>query len=81
MAYPPEVYRRALGAYLAAACENATRKTCICRCGGALHGISHVEFNEVEQELLKTVDAVSREHLFEIATTLVARRAQTEVRK
>lgn len=33
--------KRALTARQAVACENAQGKVCRCRCGGALHGLSH----------------------------------------
>jgi hypothetical protein len=33
--------RRRLSKAQAAACENAKRPQCVCRCGGALHGAGH----------------------------------------
>lgn len=47
-------YRRNLTTSQGNACENARKPRCTCRCGGALHGGSHLEFRE---EMAEAFDA------------------------
>ncbi len=49
---PPTSYSKPLSPTRAAACEAAARKTCICRCGGELHGKSHAKFIAASAEIM-----------------------------
>jgi len=49
---PPTSYSKPLSPTRAAACEAAVRKTCICRCGGELHGKSHAKFIAASAEIM-----------------------------
>ncbi|KKN68950.1 hypothetical protein LCGC14_0446350 [marine sediment metagenome] len=64
---PPETYKRALSPTRAAACEAAARKTCICRCGGALHGKSHAAFIDATKAAIAEHGELSRDAHVEMA--------------
>lgn len=60
-------YKRALTSAQAAACENARYRKCVCRCGGALYGINHQHYMEVEQEIINSQGEISEELAKELA--------------
>jgi hypothetical protein len=49
-----KTYKRPINAAQASACESALHPRCKCRCGGALHGISHRKYAIAEQEILNS---------------------------
>ena len=67
-----KTYKRALSNTQAANCENAKHPRCRCRCGGALHGKGHAEYQVQEREILDQQKELSSEQIPEIIQSLPA---------
>jgi len=48
----PKIFKRPLTSAQSAACACALRKRCTCRCNGLLHGVSHSQYQQLEQQYL-----------------------------
>ena len=48
-----KVYKNRLSHELALSCERARKKKCRCRCGGRLHGESHLTFMKIEGDFME----------------------------
>lgn len=60
------IYKRSLSESQSRACEDAIHAVCLCRCGGALHGISHKLYAEVEAQILEEKGEITDEDVEEI---------------
>jgi len=47
------VFKRPLTLHQSDACTNAQHPRCTCRCGGLLHGVDHMEYMEIEKQLME----------------------------
>jgi len=65
-----KTYKRPLTQAQANACESAVRHVCRCRCHGLLHGISHKEFMECEQEVLEENETMSEDEMILLAQVI-----------
>jgi hypothetical protein len=61
-----KLYQRKLSSAQAAACESAIHPRCTCRCGGALHGVAHQKFQEIEEDVIARQGSITDDQVADI---------------
>lgn len=56
----PKVYKRRLAINHAGACQKAQCKECRCRCKGQLHGLDHMAYKVIEDQLFADKKALNQ---------------------
>lgn len=60
MASTPRIYKRRLAINHAMGCQNAKHNICKCRCKGLLHGIDHLAYKTIEDQLFADKKAMKQ---------------------
>lgn len=59
-------FKRSLNEAQSKACEDALFAECRCRCGGALHGVSHALYARLEAQILEEKGEITEEDIEEL---------------
>jgi hypothetical protein len=59
-------YKRPLTSFQSSSCESAQHPRCTCRCHGALHGVSHQSYIDLESEILADKGCITDDEVADI---------------